>query len=111
MENKGVGPAIVKSVKVNLATGSFREDQLDELFKSLLTTSLLYNHTGVQGRVMKSGELVKMVEITNLREAIRLDSALKSNKASISICYCSIFDECWRIQNSKVVTCDDCEEE
>lgn len=71
---------------------------------------LAHHYTTVANRVMKSGEVIRLFHIENLQEAALLDSAMANHMLRLSICYCSIYDECWTVSGNKLTPCESCEE-
>ncbi|MBI3219375.1 MAG: hypothetical protein HYZ44_07675 [Bacteroidetes bacterium] len=110
VENKGVGPAIVKSTKIQVDSMTYQENQIDEIILKIVGKPLAHHYTTVANRVMKSGEAIRMFHIENLEEAALLDSAMAKHMLRLSISYCSIYDECWTVSGNKLTPCENCEE-
>lgn len=110
VENKGVGPAIVKKVEIILDGEIYSESKHPEFVKKLLGRSVNYNYKSVESRVMKPGESISFISFYNSQSLAALDSALNNHNVEIVTCYCSIFDDCWIIKNGKAIECDSCEE-
>lgn len=110
VENKGVGPAIVKSTKIEIDSVTYQEKQLGEVIPKIVGKRLAFHYTNVASRVMKSGEFVKLLHVEDLKEAALLDSTLMKHRVRLSICYCSIYDECWIVSGNKLTPCESCEE-
>lgn len=110
VENKGVGPAIVKSTKIEVDSLTYQENQIDEIILKMVGKPLAHHYTTVANRVMKSGEVIRLFHIENLQEAALLDSAMAKHTVRLSICYCSIYDECWTVSGNKITPCESCEE-
>ncbi len=110
VENKGVGPAIVKSTKIEVDSQTYQENQIDEIIPKIVGKSLAFHYKTVANRVMKSGEFIKLLHVEDLKEAALLDSTLSKHRVKLSICYCSIYDECWTVSGNKLIPCESCEE-
>lgn len=111
ISNKGIGPARVKAIDVlldNEPTASW----WDLIGKSteLGEEDLLLSNTDASGRVMAAGESLMLVRIDKTAladdEAGALEvldqfrSVLTQGRVRMSICYCSVFDDCWKIDTA-----------
>jgi hypothetical protein len=102
VENKGVGPAIIKSVKMKLNGKQLNDNQ--ELFKAMIgIDDFDYDQSTVEGRVIAAREIIKPFFIPDSVIANKFNAAWKKNKFSLEICYCSIYGECWTSYGVKVV--------
>lgn len=90
--NKGIGPAVIRDVKVAV-DGEAVGDWV-ELYRTLVgsdTPSLLRGRT--TGNVLRPDEEVIAVrfEGEHARQVWR-----QAERASLTACYCSVVDQCWR---------------
>jgi hypothetical protein len=98
--NAGIGPAEIRTAEVRVdgrPVGSLREllaaccGQPPE-FKGVVTSTLV-------GNMIRPGETVPWIRMpvtdANLPAAARLDQARRAGRIQTSLCYCSVFDECW----------------
>lgn len=94
--NKGVGPAIVKDVKLTLDGKKYDNypDVLQELLggKEILD-SLWRLYSPVNHRVLAPGEQLKVFYVKNWKGARIPEIDIK--RLTFSICYCNIYDDCW----------------
>jgi hypothetical protein len=103
VENKGIGPALVKSVKLELDGKVMGSNS--EFFKTLLGNSNFnFVNSTVQGRVISPGEKVELFHIYDSSKARAVDSLLLWNSSKhefrLSICYCSVYGDCWTTDGS-----------
>lgn len=111
ISNKGIGPARVKTIGVLLddePTASW----WDLIGKSteLGERDLLLSNADASGRVMTAGESLMLVRIDKTAladdEAGALEvldqfrSVLTQGRVRMNICYCSVFDDCWKIDTA-----------
>ncbi len=110
--NKGAGPAIVKNATVRLDGIVYQDSQknLDSV-AYLLTGSrkLLNGYTNVNNRVISPGEVISFIEINDSTSVKLLLQSLQKRAVQLEVCYCSVFDDCWRATGGKVEPCDSCE--
>lgn len=104
VENKGIGPAIIKEVTMKLDTQVVRSNS--ELFKILLGNSnFSFINSTVMGRVILPGEKVEMVHVYDSAAAKAIDSLLlwsnSKHTFELEICYCSVYDDCWKTNGTK----------
>ena len=100
--NKGVGPARVKDVKI-IFEGKKYDDYttlLQELFGKTRHDSLWIITDGVNNRVMAPGEQIRVFHVKN-RNGARIPD-VDTVPLTYSICYCSIYDDCWTTYGKKV---------
>lgn len=107
--NKGAGPAIVRSNRLILDDQPFTEEQLDSLFVILTGKKIPHAYTTVQSRVVAAGERFTFIEVNDPRYLPTLDSALKKHTVRLELCYCSIYDQCWKVSRGKTTPCNTCE--
>ncbi|MEM0986780.1 MAG: hypothetical protein AAGJ32_11070 [Pseudomonadota bacterium] len=122
VRNRGIGPARVKTARVLLDgqdTGYW-----NDLFESLvpeLSGSIPRTDSRVGQSVIGPGEDVTVMDLStalysqfNLDEVetvasrdeteaviLALREALDADRLAMEVCYCSVFDDCWRVQNSE----------
>lgn len=103
VQNKGIGPAIIKNAKYILDD---KEMDLDTLFNSLLgkkQEQMSFQYSYVIGRVMSPGESFKPFSIPEGIYSAKMDSALSKRDFRLEICFCSIYKDCWTSKGLKVV--------
>ena len=112
MENKGVGPALIKDVTYlfkgdTVETWTFY-DSLTAHYPSLEIPQ--YSNRNIDDLVMSPGQNVTLVKFrlnnTDSSSAI-LNTMQRDFK--VSFCYCSIYGECWYYADNEVVQSDKCE--
>lgn len=93
--NKGVGPAIVR--KVEMRWGDVPVADNRELVEAVMgkDTTLGWQNSALQGRVLSPGEEVAFLRIPDLAEAREFQEKFGQRKLSLSITYCSIYGDCW----------------
>jgi hypothetical protein len=110
--NKGVGPAIVKSAYIILDDQKYSDSQarIDSLALKLTGISgLLDSYTNLTTRVISPGEEIKFIGVTDSLKALTLIKSLSGHRIRTEICYCSVFEDCWKVESAKVTPCDRCE--
>ena len=99
VENNGVGPALIKSVTLSLDGKSMRN--WDEVFQAL------FGHgrenatvSSINGNVLPPSTnretTIAAIRTTQPDEAKALFEA--KDRFKMSVCYCSVYDECWEAQ-------------
>lgn len=114
IKNKGVGPALVKKALVRLDKVSYPDSRknLDSV-AFLLTGSrqILNGYTSVNSRVISPLEEINFVEVSDTASIRLLLNSFRQHEVQIEICYCSIFDDCWKTIAGRVEACESCEYE
>ena len=93
--NKGVGPAIIKQVSIEI--NNYQIDGIHELM-SFVPDSLQsdFNYSSIwPGQVIMSGENIQLFQNKNSETIKYLLGLMEGEKIKIEICYCSIYDDCW----------------
>lgn len=113
VSNSGVGPALIESVGYRMedsSFGSFSE------FVSSLPEERDVLWSGVTGRALAPGEAIQPLYIywpaNNSAASVLEQVAQESAKWKLEICYCSVFEKCWKTQSigrSRAVPVDRCE--
>ncbi len=103
VENKGIGPAIVKEVVIKV-DGVVMKDN-NELFESLIgkTDTLSISTNAVRNRVVASGEKIRAFHIVGDELVKKFAIAFQKQKFEYIICYCSVYDNCWTANGTKVI--------
>ena len=112
VNNKGVGPAIIKKAAVILDNKRYDDTKANidsVVFKLTGRRDLLNGYTNINSRVISAGESISFIEVTDTASARVLQKSLKGHSVEIEICYCSVLDECWIVSRGKPVECDGCE--
>lgn len=95
--NKGVGPALVRSVTLMLDDAAVAD--LDTLIlgavgEGQVFSYELYRTSNLAGGVMSAGEIEGLFSAP-WEDRTRVFADAFSSRGDISICYCSIYGECW----------------
>ena len=92
--NVGVGPAKVRSLRVEIDGQAIRDwTQAVNVLGGNLDAPVRRNFLG--GRVMRPEERVDLISTGDPDLARRFQRAIATQGNFVSYCYCSIFDECW----------------
>jgi hypothetical protein len=112
VENKGIGPAHIKQFLLILDGIPFADNQkqIDSLLTAFIGEKASYDYTNALNRVLKPGEILSFLKFSDLRTLKKLDSALVGHRVEMEVCYCSVYDDCWRKRGAKVEPCDTCNE-
>ncbi|HET8898762.1 MAG TPA: hypothetical protein VFN09_08345 [Rhodanobacteraceae bacterium] len=98
--NKGVGPAIVRSVRVQV-DGKPQADW-GQLLSSLQLPTNHYALSILNQQVLSAGEKLQILQIPD--EALwQQFLAAASGRIVLDICFCSTLDECWVSSNKNLV--------
>lgn len=113
VNNKGVGPAIVKNAFVIADNERYADSKknLDSLaFKLTGNKQLLNGYTNLKDRVISAGEGIDFIEVTDSASVMMLKKALyNKHTIKIEICYCSVYGDCWKLIGAQSEPCDKCE--
>ena len=100
VDNKGMGPAIVRSVQVRI------DGKPQQSWNQLVTTLGIPQHhfaqTTVNQYVLSPGEQLQAIRFPDKDLWQRFHDAAM-NRLSVDICYCSTLDECWVSRNGNVI--------
>ncbi|NVK21652.1 MAG: hypothetical protein HWD86_03985 [Kangiellaceae bacterium] len=91
--NKGVGPAIIKQLEV--AVDGKAMPNWSKAFQTMLgeQRSIPSVYSSTNKAVLAVQESRNMVELTDTNLIQQIQSV--TDNIEISVCYCSIFDDCW----------------
>jgi hypothetical protein len=98
--NEGIGPARIATAQVLVDGRSVQN--LDQLLQACCGSA---DRSGVStstllGRMVRPGDSVTFIEFTAARSdpagAAAFDRARQTGRIETRICYCSVFDDCWR---------------
>jgi hypothetical protein len=92
--NKGVGPAIVRSVQVSVDGKS--QTTWQQVFSALNLSSVHFGYSSLAGNVLSPGETLDVLIFKDAPAYSRFRDAM-SARARMSICYCSTLGECWML--------------
>jgi hypothetical protein len=113
VQNKGAGPAIVKTAYITSDNLRFPEDQrkVDSLINAITGKKrVLTGYTNIRSRVLSPGDVITFAEFKDSTTAALILPALAKHNVRLTICYCSVFDECWTLEAGKSVEpCDKCD--
>lgn len=104
MRNLGVGPALVRSMRVRIRGRFVRTwsdvgravfgDTVDALFRR--DTASVVTTTFGRGSVLLPGDVVTMVDVRGRRVPLALARVLQNDSAFVTtVCYCSLYRDCW----------------
>jgi hypothetical protein len=105
VENKGIGPAIVKSAVITIDGKPMKNNA--QLFNTVLGTSQ-FNviNSSLEGRVMSAGESIEIFHIYDSIKARAFDSLTLWTNAphtfELTVCYCSVYGDCWTVTSNGV---------
>lgn len=112
VQNKGIGPAIIKKAYVVVDDVPLADTQANiDSITFIITGSrnILNGYTNLLGRVMAPNDVVQFIEVTDSTKINNFLLAMRKHKVRLEICYCSVFEECWKATGSKVEPCKECE--
>ena len=95
--NVGVGPALMRGVELRIGGEPVRS--WDEVAGRLLShptrVGVDFGRSTVNSRVIGPGEEVVAFQTNHRELSLAMQKAVYGGEASLRICYCSIFDQCW----------------
>jgi hypothetical protein len=99
--NSGVGPAKIESAELKWKGVSYRGDRefLEACCNLEPASETPFDSTLVAHYVLRPGEQIRFLEFSKVANAAvfsALQRAILSPDLQLNICYCSIFDECWQ---------------
>lgn len=100
VDNKGMGPAIVRSVRVRV-DGKPQPDW-NHVLATLGMPPHHFIQTTVNQYVVSPGEQLQVIRFPD-KELWQHFHDAASNRLSVDICYCSTLDECWVSSNGNVI--------
>lgn len=96
--NKGVGPAIVRSVRVTV-DGKPQPDW-DRVLGALGLPAANYGLSTISGTVLSPGDALSVVVFPDESAYARFRKAMSAH-GLMDICYCSTLDECWVFEDRR----------
>jgi len=99
--NAGVGPAKIESAELVWKGVSYRSDP--DFLKACCgfdpASRTPYDSTILSNQVLRAGDSIRFLEFaqpSNPTVFAALKQAIVSRDLQLNVCYCSIFDECWK---------------
>jgi len=99
--NTGVGPAKVRSLRMTL-DGEPVPDWPGLLTRLDQPADSPYGRDFISQRVLAPGESVTVFQTQHPPLVRALQAAIRRPDTVLSMCYCSIFDECWQAESGPV---------
>lgn len=100
LANKGIGPGEIKNVEVSYKGQP--KLSWDQVFESKLGEAAdNFSHSMIIGNVMAPGDIVTMLRYPSTAAALAREA---SADMAMSICYCSVFGDCWVHSQENVLT-------
>ncbi len=96
--NKGIGPAIIKSVQVDIQGTSY--ESWRSLMHSFNLDTLNFYCSNVEGTVLSPKEEMSIFGVDSYREARLVWKELQELRVRVT--YCSIHDDCWNSDGSEI---------
>ena len=109
VENKGVGPAKINRFRIVVDGVEYNDDSVDSILFKVVGKKINRDYTKIESRLFSAGENSKFLEFKDVKSLQLLDSAFKHHTITFTICYCSVFDQCWRRENGKTTECKNCD--
>lgn len=104
--NKGVGPALVKGVKVKINEQEVEgiQNLMDYVPDSLQSE---FNYSSLfPGQVIMVGENIQLFQTSSPKTIGYFLQLLREGKIRIEVCYCSIYEDCWVSSGISVIESD-----
>lgn len=97
--NKGVGPAIVRSVEITV--DGKPQVNWKGVFDTLGLSSLKWGYSTLNGNVLSPGESLPTLVFDDDATLSRFRRAMQA-RARMHVCYCSTLGECWMFVDRKL---------
>ncbi len=98
--NRGIGPAVVKYVKL-VIDGEEKSNWYDVIEPLIGEERIGVSHEPILGAVIAPNEDITVVSIEAKYASAEIVAGfrdlVRSDRANLIICYCSVFDDCWRV--------------
>jgi hypothetical protein len=98
--NAGVGPALVHSMRV-VIDGEPMHDWAHVVARLGGTPDDQVERNSVSNRVLSPGQKVDLIATTSPALARAFHAVVGNPENSVSLCYCSIFDDCWLVDSRR----------
>lgn len=110
--NKGVGPAIIDSVRYVFEGEKIHGWQLDEKLQEKYPNLVIIGLSNIMldNSVLAPGEKHSVIKVKISNEEkneIDLGTVLNGLRFHLEYCYCSIYGKCWKVSNSYTTTVSD----
>ncbi len=109
IQNKGTGPAIIKDVRLLLdgeETATYQEF-IEKLLRVQNFRSI--SISTAEKSVLSANERLQMLS-AELPDSLAIPRIDFSSRASVQVCYCSIFGDCWQYIDGEVNRVNKCKE-
>lgn len=90
--NKGVGPALIRSVEVTV--DGVPQTAWSGVFDKLGLSSMAHGFSSINGNVLSAGETLPFLVFSDKSKLMRFRQAMSAH-GKMRICYCSTLGECW----------------
>jgi hypothetical protein len=94
--NKGMGPAIVRNVRVTVDDAP--QPDWEHAFAALGLPEAGYQPSTISGVVLSPSDALTLLEFADTSEYTRFRKAMNAHLL-IDICYCSTLGECWKFED------------
>lgn len=95
--NQGVGPARIEDVRVTLDAEPLQT--WNDLLRATLDTIPGYTFSSTNERVVPAGGSIASFRLPDPDLARALRDRLGERDLGFALCYCSVYDDCWRIRD------------
>ncbi|WP_298760452.1 hypothetical protein [uncultured Psychroserpens sp.] len=96
--NKGIGPALIKSVSINVDGTNYNSWQ--SLLNQYDLDTLTFYCSNISGTIISPQEEHTIFGLTKSTEALLVWNKIPN--INVDIIYCSIHDECWNSNGSQI---------
>ncbi len=113
--NKGIGPAIIKDIKITYKGIMYEDWQRQQVFQAMAGTRefIPFGYASISpNRVVQAGETIEWCQFNLSRKSYKVIKAMEKGKAAdfdIIIFYSDIYGRTWTVRwNGATRECDDC---
>ncbi|MEN0047573.1 MAG: hypothetical protein AAF806_10990 [Bacteroidota bacterium] len=113
LENKGVGPALLNKADLIVGKDTIQFSQVANYLSKERGDDIFFQvqSTNIGAGILSAGEEVQLFEVTAKERLISFQAFQTScNEFKINLCYCSIYQDCWKYNAGSWATAtEDCE--
>ncbi len=114
LQNKGVGPAVLKHIHIQTGGGQLYADFEDYVYNSVTKEDSIYYYSATlyPGRLLQPDEIIPVIELSDNEElkssgrplntyksSAKLYEVLNTDSLTVEITYESIYGESWTVTN------------
>jgi len=103
--NKGIGPAIIKFVNLTVDNETVRS-WVSVVKKLGVRPGVYIDLVGLESSIISANEIVNIIDVKDEKAAEKMSEG--NDRFSVSICYCSVHDDCWILKGGRTKEVSQC---